>query len=121
MGPSGRIISGPLQFRQYCASCHGMDGKGDGPVAASLKKKPADLTMLSKNNGGVFPTAEVHDFIDGTKTAAGHGTREMPLWGDAFMTRTGKEAAMGAAPLTQEEVNAKINRLVRYIKTLQVQ
>ena len=53
MGPSGEIISGPLQFREYCASCHGMDAKGDGPVAASLKKKPADLTMLSKNNGEI--------------------------------------------------------------------
>jgi len=121
MGPSGEIISGPLQFREYCASCHGMDAKGDGPVAASLKKKPADLTMLSKNNGGVFPTDKVRDFINGSKTAAGHGTREMPLWGNAFMTRTGKEAAMGGGPLTQEQVDAKINRLVRYIKTLQVQ
>jgi mono/diheme cytochrome c family protein len=79
LGPSGEIVSGPLQFRQYCASCHGMDAKGDGPVAPALKKKPADLTMLAKKNGGVFPTQEVHDFIDGSKTAAGHGTREMPL------------------------------------------
>jgi mono/diheme cytochrome c family protein len=121
MGPSGEIISGPLQFRQYCASCHGMDAKGDGPVAASLKKKPADLTMLAKNNGGVYPAQEVYDFIDGSKTAAGHGTREMPLWGNAFMSRTGQQAAMGAGPLTEDQVKAKINRLVKYIKTLQVQ
>jgi mono/diheme cytochrome c family protein len=120
MGPSGRVISGPLQFREYCASCHGMDATGDGPVAASLKKKPANLTLLSKNNGCVYPAQDVHDFIDGSKTAAGHGTREMPLWGTAFMFRTGKQAAMGAAPLSQQEVNAKINRLVKYIETIQV-
>ena len=120
LGPSGQIVSGKLQFREYCASCHGMDAKGDGPVAASLKKKPADLTMLAKNNGCVFPTQEVHDFIDGSKTAAGHGTREMPLWGYAFMYRTGREVAMGAAPLSQEEVNKKIDRLAKYIQTLQV-
>jgi mono/diheme cytochrome c family protein len=68
MGPSGVITSGKLDFRRYCAQCHGMDGTGDGPVAAALKKKPANLTLLSKNNGGVFPEKEVRDFIDGAKT-----------------------------------------------------
>ncbi|HXZ88657.1 MAG TPA: c-type cytochrome, partial [Candidatus Binataceae bacterium] len=53
MGAGGMITSGKLQFRQYCAQCHGMDATGDGPVAPALKKKPANLTVLSKNNGGV--------------------------------------------------------------------
>ena len=122
MGPSGQVLSGKLQFRQYCAQCHGMDATGDGPVAAALKKKPANLTTLSKKNGGVFPEQEVREFIDGTKTAASHGTREMPIWGFAFMTR---QSSMGgqtsASPLSEQEVKQKINRLVDYIKTIQVQ
>ncbi|MBV8357584.1 MAG: hypothetical protein JO189_06555, partial [Deltaproteobacteria bacterium] len=68
MGPSGIVTTPQLDFRRYCAQCHGMDGTGDGPVAPALKKKPANLTLLSKNNGGVFPEKEVRDFIDGTKT-----------------------------------------------------
>src|SRR5579863_2794135 len=68
MGPGGEVTSGKLLFRQYCAQCHGMDATGDGPVSPALKKKPANLTVLSKNNGGVFPADEVRNFIDGTKT-----------------------------------------------------
>jgi hypothetical protein len=99
-----------------------MSGTGDGPVAPALKKKPANLTLLSKNNGGVFPEQEVRDFIDGTKTSAAHGSRAMPIWGDAFRMRTGMQAgAAMSAGLTQAEVNSKINGLVTYVKSIQVQ
>jgi mono/diheme cytochrome c family protein len=124
MGPSGVLTSPKLDFRRYCAQCHGMDGTGDGPVAPALKKKPANLTLLSKNNGGVFPEEEVRDFINGTKTSAAHGSREMPIWGDAFRMRTASEGggkAMGSVGLTQAQVNAKINGLVSYVKSIQVQ
>jgi len=116
LGERGNIISGKLDFRQHCAQCHGMDATGDGPVAPALKKKPANLTMLQKNNGGVFPTDEVRSFIDGTKTAEGHGTREMPIWGYAFMHRPGSSGV----PESEEAVQHKINRLVEYVKTIQV-
>jgi mono/diheme cytochrome c family protein len=124
VGPSGIVTSPKLDFRRYCAQCHGMDGTGDGPVAPALKKKPANLTLLSKNNGGVFPEQEVRDFIDGTKTSAAHGTRAMPIWGDAFRMRSASEgggATMGSVGLTQAQVDAKINRLVNYVKSIQVQ
>ena len=121
LGPGGAITSGKIEFRQYCAQCHGLDATGDGPVAGALKKKPANLTMLSKNNGGVFPEQEVRDFIDGTKTAASHGTREMPIWGYAFMYRQGAMTGSGAPPLNQQQVNQKINMLVNYVKSVQVQ
>lgn len=120
MSAGGRATSGKLEFRQYCAQCHGMNAIGDGPVAPALKKKPANLTLLSKKNGGVFPEKEVRDFIDGSKTAASHGTREMPIWGYAFMYRRGAQASTGAEPLSQEEVNSKINLLVAYVKSIQV-
>jgi mono/diheme cytochrome c family protein len=119
MGPSGQITSGPLDFRQYCAQCHGPSGVGNGPVAAALKKKPANLTLLSKNNGGVFPEEEVRSFIDGTKTAEGHGTREMPIWGYAFMFRQASHTGTGGPPLSEEQVKHKIDRLVQYVKSIQ--
>ncbi|HKV53396.1 MAG TPA: hypothetical protein VJN94_02030 [Candidatus Binataceae bacterium] len=122
MGPSGIVTSGKLEFRRYCAQCHGMSATGDGPVAPALKKKPANLTMLSKNNGGVFPEKEVRDFIDGTKTSAAHGTREMPIWGDAFRLRQASEGGgTGGAGLTEQQVQGKIDLLVKYVKSIQVQ
>ena len=124
MGPSGIVSSPQLDFRRYCAQCHGMSGTGDGPVAPALKKKPANLTLLSKNNGGVFPEQEVRDFIDGTKTSAAHGSRAMPIWGDAFRMRSGAASGAGGIMgpgLTQAQVDAKINSLVNYVKSIQVQ
>jgi mono/diheme cytochrome c family protein len=121
MGPSGIVTSGKLEFRQYCAQCHGMSATGNGPVSTALKKKPANLTLLTKNNGGVFPEQEVRDFIDGTKTSAAHGSREMPIWGNAFRLRQASEGGgYGGAGLTEAQVNQKINLLVDYVKSIQV-
>ncbi|WP_143099405.1 c-type cytochrome [Bradyrhizobium sp. cf659] len=75
---------GKSEFQSSCASCHGADGKGKGPVSEQLKVPPSDLTMLAKNNGGVFPTNAVYETIYGSKTIPAHGTREMPIWGERF-------------------------------------
>jgi hypothetical protein len=56
-----------------CASCHGVDGKGNGPVAKTLKQPPADLTKLSENNKGVFPISRVYGVIDGRIQVIVHG------------------------------------------------
>jgi len=66
---------GQLVYLQYCASCHGGTGKGDGPTAAALTRKPSDLTLLAKNNGGLFPDAKVMAIIEGTEPITAHGTR----------------------------------------------
>jgi mono/diheme cytochrome c family protein len=70
----------------YCASCHGRDGKGEGPVASALKKAPPDLTMLSIHNGGVFPRARTQAIVigDADPPLPAHGSREMPVWGPIF-------------------------------------
>jgi len=75
---------GKLEFQSTCASCHGTDGKGKGPVSEQLKAPPSDLTMLAKNNNGAFPTNAVYETIYGSKTIPAHGTREMPVWGERF-------------------------------------
>jgi mono/diheme cytochrome c family protein len=75
---------GKSEFQSSCASCHGTDAKGDGPVSSQLKVPPPDLTILAKKNNGVFPTNAVYESIYGLKTIPAHGTREMPIWGYRF-------------------------------------
>ncbi|WP_027530044.1 cytochrome c [Bradyrhizobium sp. WSM3983] len=75
---------GKSEFQSSCASCHGADARGKGPVSDQLKIPPPDLTMLARNNNGVFPTNVVYETIDGMKTVPAHGTREMPIWGERF-------------------------------------
>ena len=79
---------GKSEFQSSCASCHGTDAKGKGPVSDQLKIPPPDLTMLAKNNNGVFPTNAVYETIYGLKTIPAHGTREMPIWGYRFYPMT---------------------------------
>lgn len=115
----GAAAAGEQEFREYCAQCHGDDGTGNGPVAPELKHKPANLTVLARKNGGVFPTGEVRDFIVGTKATVSHGTREMPIWGYAFMFRPGGMAGPFVPVLTPKEADARINRLVDYVRSIQ--
>jgi mono/diheme cytochrome c family protein len=80
---------GAREFASSCASCHGVSGKGDGVLRSFLIQPPSNLTMLSKNNGGVFPFQFVWEAIDGRAASAmpgSHGVREMPVWGDVYLT-----------------------------------
>jgi mono/diheme cytochrome c family protein len=101
--------SGPEMFTQYCAVCHGKSGKGDGPAASALKKAPADLTQLAAKNGGKFPEAVVSRYIGGDDSMAAHGTRDMPMWGDLFLSLKSDPAV----------VQLRITNLTNYVKTLQ--
>jgi mono/diheme cytochrome c family protein len=76
--------NGPEMFRAYCAVCHGSDGRGGGPAAEALRKVPADLTQLSRRNGGTFPRTMVVNTIQGAAILAAHGSRDMPIWGVSF-------------------------------------
>jgi len=111
-GDAVRRVSGSYTYRTYCASCHGAKGKGDGPLAQSLRFAPPDLTRIAERNGGVYPADDVYQMIDGRKPLKGHGGPDMPVWGDAF-----KNTESGGG---DEAVKAKIEALVDYIKTLQV-
>ena len=75
---------GLAEYKRSCAVCHGLDAKGDGVMANSLKKNPTDLTILSKRNDGQFPHQKVYQTIEGLDQLAEHGTREMPIWGEKY-------------------------------------
>ena len=83
VSPATPVTAGQEMFRAYCASCHGLDAKGNGPAASALKKNPSDLTHLTKLYGQ-FPAAMVEHVISGDQLVLSHGTREMPIWGEAF-------------------------------------
>jgi len=78
---------GESEFMNSCASCHGVSGIGDGPLAGFLSGSLPNLTQLAENNGGVFPVTMVYSTIDGTMTAGPHGTGEMPVWGNRYRVR----------------------------------
>jgi mono/diheme cytochrome c family protein len=93
-----RLLSGPADegrqaFVRACAPCHGVDGRGDGPVAPALRGGAPDLTLLRTRNGGVFPRALVIATITGDHEVLGHGTREMPVWSERFGSGSGAAAA----------------------------
>jgi mono/diheme cytochrome c family protein len=75
---------GALLYRRHCASCHGVSGEGDGPLAASLQERPTDLTTLARRAGGRFDEAAVMMAIDGRLLVEAHGPRDMPVWGAVF-------------------------------------
>jgi mono/diheme cytochrome c family protein len=93
-------------FSIYCASCHGREGKGDGPVAKALSRPPADLTRLAADGGGTFPAERIIQVIDGRRDVGAHGTREMPVWGRAL--RFGPSI-----------VRARVRAIAEYVSTLQ--
>jgi mono/diheme cytochrome c family protein len=76
--------SGKQMYLQYCSSCHGKDGKGDGTISRDLKVRVPDLTGLAKKNKGVYPLDNVMATIDGRRSVRGHGDRNMPVWGKSF-------------------------------------
>jgi mono/diheme cytochrome c family protein len=75
---------GKKEYENNCAVCHGMSGKGDGPYAGIIDTKVPDMTMLQKNNNGVFPFDRVYQTIDGRLEMKAHGSRDMPIWGNEY-------------------------------------
>ena len=105
-----QTLDGSQLFREYCAVCHGVDGKGNGPAADALKRAPGDLTQLTRNNGGKFPALSVHMSIKGsTETIIEHGTVDMPIWGQALRQ-------LGQSP---NYVEMKIYALLKYVEQIQ--
>lgn len=107
--PLIRSVDAADLYRAYCASCHGQEGKGNGPAAAAMKATVPDLTVIAKDNGGKFPVARVQRIILGEGMIASHGSREMPVWGPIFHQ-------------IEDDVdrgNVRLDNLVKYLESLQ--
>ena len=104
--PSG--VDGATTFKEYCAQCHGVSGRGDGPAAKALKVPPADLTQIAKRHNGQFPASAVKNSISGDHALAAHGTKEMPMWGPVFRS-------VESGSVTE----LRVVNLVKYLEQLQ--
>lgn len=107
--PAAAPMSGDQLYTAYCASCHGLDGRGQGPAAPALKSKLPDLTLMAKKKNGRFPEGDVFQVIKWGGGIVGHGSKEMPVWGTAFRTLDHDEA----------EVNLRIKDLIHYLESIQ--
>lgn len=114
-----RLESGKRDFMALCSTCHGQDGKGHGP-AASPQHPPADLTRIPPNADGTFPATLVFRTISGLDMPGSHGKRDMPVWGDIFLSEAiGDSVDLKDAARASEEAARRIANLVRYIESIQ--
>lgn len=108
--PAPPQTDGAQLFRTWCASCHGLTGQGNGPLALMLRRVPPDLTAIASKNGGVFPTARMRRIVDG-RDVESHGDPDMPVWGSTF--KSSKEG------LSEDAVRARIDAIVGFLESIQ--
>jgi mono/diheme cytochrome c family protein len=102
--------SGKEMYMNYCASCHGKSGKGDGPAAGALKQPPTDLTTLARMNGGKFPADHVMAVLNAKTEVTAHGSKDMPVWGRVFWTMSEGHSSI---------VQLRITNLSNYLESIQ--
>jgi mono/diheme cytochrome c family protein len=103
--------NGKAMYVNYCAPCHGVTGKGNGPVAVALKQQPIDLTVLSRNNGGKYPATHVLSVLEYGSEIPSHGTAQMPVWGPILGSMDQSD------PIN---TRLRISNLTHFIETIQV-
>lgn len=103
---------GKQMYNGYCAPCHGLDGKGNGPAATALKTPPTDLTAFSKNNHGKYPDAHIVSVLRFGAELTAHGSADMPVWGP-ILGRMNQ--------VNSQDKQLRISNLSRYIESMQVQ
>ena len=101
--------SGDQLFREFCAVCHGIDAKGNGPAAPALKSAPTDLTQFSRRNNSKYPELRMRDILNNREAVPAHGNSEMPVWGDIFKSISAN----------QTFGQMRVDALVKYIQTIQ--
>jgi len=102
---------GKAMYASYCATCHGIDGKGNGPLSSSLKRTPPNLTLLSRKNGGAYPSTRVVAVIGHGTSVSGHDKAGMPVWAPALDTIDQNNKL---------DTPLRISNLSKYLETLQV-
>lgn len=115
-GPGFLAANGRVSYRLYCASCHGTDGEGEGPVAKFLTVAPPDLTRIEQRYGE-WPEETLYMQIDGREEVGAHGRRDMPVWGEVLQSPLADDLKAGSE--SEERADRKIRELVLYLKTIQ--
>lgn len=110
---------GKLEYQKACARCHGDDGKGRGSTAATSTAKTKDLTLLARDNGGVFPERKILRVIHNTEPIAAHGPREAPVWGKRFSLRLNVTAGGSTLPGSSAQIDYRVKQLTHYLKSIQ--
>ena len=113
IAPAAESNSGKQLYLQYCSSCHGPEGKGDGKISRELKFRVPSLTGLAKKNYGMFPLDDVMATIDGRRAVRGHGERNMPVWGETFYSEAEGKKYSELTTLLKAKIIAE------YVATLQ--
>lgn len=107
---SAAAAKGQITYVRYCVACHGPAGKADGPLASDLRVPVPDLTSLASRSGGGYPYDRVLRIVKSGEVVRGHGTVDMPAWGDAFKRTRGTEEAT---------VDAAVRNLAHYVWSIQ--
>lgn len=102
--------SGAEMYKAYCASCHGLDGRGNGPAASAMKQPLPDLRLLAKKNGGKYPADHVASVITGDFNSPSHGSQDMPVWGPVFLTVSQHQPG---------QVQQRVRNLTTHIESMQ--
>lgn len=102
-------LRGSDLYHAYCASCHGTEGRGNGPAAPALIARIPDLTTIAKRNGGIYPSARIERIIAGEDAIMAHGSQEMPVWGPIFH-RVEEDRDFG---------NVRLHNVTKYLETIQ--
>ncbi len=104
-------VEGANIFQDFCAACHGHDGRGKGPVSPNLRNAVPDLTRLSRQNGGKFPATHVRNTLmfGGDQPPASHGSKVMPIWGPIFHQ----------IEFDQDLGNVRLENVVKYLESIQ--
>ncbi len=110
--------NGKQEYLMHCAACHGLEGRGDGPIGQMLKTPAPNLALIAQRNGGTYPAQKVYEIIDGSSVVAAHGTRDMPLWGDRYR-RDPKPQTPDQTSAASDLAQQRILSLVDYLGTLQ--
>jgi mono/diheme cytochrome c family protein len=108
--PRADYSSGAYLYRAFCATCHGEAGKGDGPVADIADRRPSDLTVLTRNNGGSFPRDRVIRVLERVEPLPGHDPPAMPNWSNVLRTTEGADARV---------IRQRLEALADHVGTLQ--
>lgn len=108
--PPSYVPSGKVTYLRHCATCHGVDGKGRGPLGLFLKTPPSDLTLLARRHGGKFPYQYVSKVLEFGPGVTAHGSSDMPTWGPIFSYLDKQD---------ERVIRQRIRNLCNYLESLQ--